>query len=95
MKLRPIMDKKGQVSTLAGSIISLVVAIVILVLGVVIGQELRDTQTAGTEAYLAANASTVALGDFSDFVPLIVIAIAASVVIGLIITGFAFSSRRR
>lgn len=88
-------SKKGQISSLSGGIIALVVAIIILVLGLVVLQELRDTQTAGTESYTAANASMVAVGDFSDFVPIIVIALAASVIIGLILVGFAFGGEQR
>jgi len=86
---------KGQLGGLSGNIISLVVAVIILVLGVVIIQELRDTQGTTSEAYTAANASLVAVGDFSDFVPIIVIALAAAVVIGLILAGFAFRQRGR
>lgn len=93
--LQAQISKKGQLGGLSTSIISLVVAVIILVLGVVIIQELRDTQTAGTEAYSAANQSLIAVGDFSDFVPIIVIALAAAVVIGLILAGFAFRTRTR
>jgi hypothetical protein len=92
--LQASLKKKGQLGGLSGNIISLVVAVIILVLGVVIIQELRDTQTAGSEAYTSANESLVAVGDFSDFVPIIVIALAAAVVIGLILAGFAFRTGR-
>jgi len=88
------VNKKGQVGGLTPNIIGLVVAIIVLVLGLVIVAELRDTQTTGTEAFSAANESLVGLGTFADFVPIIVIAVAASVIIGLILLGFAFSSRR-
>jgi len=87
-------NRKGQLAGLTGSIIALVVAVIVLVLGLVVLQELRDTQTAGTEANLAANDSLVGLADFADFIPIIVIAVAASVIIGLILIGFAFSGRR-
>lgn len=90
-----LKSNKGQLGGLTGSIIALVVAIIVLVLGLVVLQELRDTQTLGTEAHTAANDSLVGLGDFSDFVPIIVIAVAASVIIGLILVGFAFSRRGR
>jgi len=95
-RIRSILDKntRGQLGGLDANIIALVVAIIILVLGLVIVQELRDTQTAGTEAYSAANASLVGLGNFSDFIPLIVLAVAAAVVIGLILAGFAFRRMR-
>jgi len=90
-----IKNKRAQLGGLSLNIISLVVAVIILVLGVVIIQALRDTQATTSEAYSAANASLVAVGDFSDFVPIIVIALAAAIVIGLILTGFAFRQRGR
>ena len=90
-----IKQNKGQLGGLSVGIISLIVAIIILVLGVVVLQELRDTQAVGSEAYAAANESTVAVGDFSDFIPIIVIALAASVIIGLILAGFAFTQPTR
>lgn len=96
MQEQKLLNKKGQaLGGLGGSIIAVVVAVIILVLGLVIVQELRDTQGATTEAYLSANASLAGLGDFSDFIPLIVIALAASVIIGLILAGFAFRNSSR
>lgn len=88
-------QKKGQLAGLPIAIISLVVTIIVFVLGLVIVQELRDTQTAGTEAFTAANSSLVGLGDFADFVPIIVIAIAAGVVVAIVLGSFAFRSRAR
>lgn len=102
-------QKKAQLGGLTGSIIALVVAIIVLVMGLVVLQELRDASVllegtgcnatspthAGCTAYNSANDSLVGLGDFSDFVPIIVIAVAASVIIGLILVGFAFSRRTR
>ena len=94
MKLRPINKRAQTVGGLSGNVIGLVVAIIILVLGLVIVQQLRDTQTSGSEAYTAANDSLVGLAGFADFIPLIVLAIAASIIIGLILVGFAFRSQR-
>jgi len=87
-------NKKGQLTALSGSVIAVTVAIIVLVLGLVIIQKLRDTQTAVTEAYVAANKSLVGLDDFADFVSIIVIAVVASVIIGLILAGFAFRQGR-
>ena len=39
------MNKKGQVETLAPAIITLIIATTVLVLGIVMFQELRDTET--------------------------------------------------
>lgn len=90
------MNNKGQtLGSLGANVIALVVAIIILVLGLVIVQNLRDTQTNGTQAFLAANTSLVGLGTFSTFVPLIVLAVAASIIIGLILSGFSFGGTGR
>lgn len=79
------MKKRGNLNLLVPSIIVLVVAAVVLTLGVVINQELRDTQTAGTDAFEAANDTLVGLASFSDFWTIIVIAIVAVIIIGLIV----------
>lgn len=82
------MNKKGQVNTLAPAILALVFAGIVLVFGLVMSQELRDTQTAGTEAYDAANKTVVGLGTFADFWEIIVLAIVITVVIGLLLVIF-------
>jgi len=84
-----LKNKKGQ--TLGGlptAILALVFAGIVLVFGLVISQELRDTQTAGTEAYVAANKTVVGLGTFADFWQIIVLAIVIAVVIGLLLVVF-------
>ena len=86
--MRSILNKKGQVQTLAPAILALVFAAVVLVFGLVISQELRDTQTAGTEAYQAANDTLVGLGTFADFWEIIVLALVITVVIGLLLVLF-------
>ncbi len=82
------LSKKGQLNTLAPAILSLVFAAVVLVFGLVISQELRDTQTAGTEAFVAANETVVGLGTFADFWEIIVLAVVITVVIGLLLVVF-------
>ena len=93
--MRKLMDKKGQVQTLAPAILSLVFAAVVLVFGLVISQELRDTQTPGTVAYNAANDTLVGLGSFSDFWEIIVLAIVITIVIGLLLVVFGGQRRAR
>ena len=88
------LNKKGQIQSLAPAILSLVFAAIVLVLGLVISQELRDTQAAGTEAYLAANATVSGLGTFADFWQIIVLAIVTTVVIGLLLVVFGGQRRR-
>ena len=92
-KMRSVLDKKGQVNQLSGAILGLVLAGIFLVLGLVITQELRDTQTSGTEAYSAANETVVGLGTFGDFMEIIVLAVVAAVVIGLLLSSFGRKSR--
>ena len=86
-------NRKGQVQSLAPAILALVFAAIVLVFGLVMTQELRDTQTAGTEAYEAANATVIGLGTFGDFMEIIVLAVVAAVVIGLLLTSFGKGTR--
>jgi len=102
-------QKRGQLAGLTPSILALVIAVIVLVMGIIIIQEVRDTdqlftgdvgcnataKTGCDAAYATANTSLGGLADFADFVPIIVIALAASVIIGLILIGFAFSGRAR
>lgn len=96
MQEQKLLNRKGQaLGGLGGSIIAVVVAVIILVLGLVIVQSLRDTQATTSTAWQSANKSLGGLGTFSDFIPMIVIALAASVIIGLILAGFAFRNNSR
>jgi len=88
------MKKKAQIGGLAPAILALVFAGIVLVFGVVIAQELRDTQTSTTEAYAAANKTVVGLGKFADFWEIIVLAIVITVVIGLLLVVFGGRSKR-
>jgi len=90
-----IKQKKGQLNSLAPAILGLVFAAVVLVFGLVISQELRDTQTSGTEAFNAANTTLVGLGTFADFWEIIVLAIVITVVIGLLLVVFGGGRRGR
>ena len=105
MKLKPI-SKKGQINQLAPAILSLVFAAILLVLGLVINQELRDTRITGEAGcnstdvsacgvvYNAGNDTIAGLGTFSDFWVIIVLAVVAVVVIGLLLTVFGGRTRR-
>lgn len=169
-------NKKGQLGNLTPGILSLVIAIIVLVMGLVVIQEIRDTDIVdqaesdsfvnetlvtvteagedlvcgarpsplcslgivtnstdgvvidatnftqtncniafssgdinlnntnwnvtyscnyGGESFASANTSLVGLATFADFIPIIVIALAASIIIGLILFGFAFGRRER
>src|SRR3990167_8142270 len=95
-EIRPIskIKKKGQINSLVFSILALGIAVIVYVLVVVIAQELRDTQTAGTEAFVAANESLVGLGTFGGFIVILVLAVVAGVVIGIIFGAFGFTLGR-
>lgn len=93
--MRSLMkQKRGQVGGLSGSILALGVAAIVLVLVMVIAQELRDTQTAGTEAYISANKTVAGLGTFGDFWTIIVLAVVGAVVIGIIFGAFGGVGRK-
>ena len=87
-------NKKGQIQSIAPAILALVFAAIVLVFGLVIMQSLRDTQTAGTDAYTAANNTIIGLATFSDFWEIIVLAVVISVVIGLLLVVFGGGSKR-
>lgn len=94
MQLKSLSQKKGQLGGLTTSILSLVFAAIVLVFGIVISQELRDTQTAGSDAYVTANKTLVGLGTFADFWEIIVLAIVIGLVITLLLITFGGSNKR-
>ncbi len=87
-KLSLIKNKKGQLTALAPAILTLVFAAIILVFGLVMTQELRDTQAVNTTAFDAANKTVAGLGTFADFWTIIVLAVVITVVIGLLLVVF-------
>jgi len=100
MKLSKL-HKKAQVQTLAPAILSLVFAAIVLVFGLVMLQELRDTDaiTGGAAsnnetAYIAANDTLIGLATFADFWEIIVLAVVITIVIGLLLIVFGGATRR-
>ena len=89
------LQNKGQVQTLAPAILALVFAAIVLVFGLVISENLRDTQTAGSDAFEAANDTIIGLATFADFWEIIVLAIVISIVIGLLLVVFGGSGRQK
>lgn len=99
--------KKGQLGGLSTSILALVMAAIILVIGVVILQEMRDSpilitgadgcnatdNSACSVAFDAANQTLAGMGTFGDFWTIIVLAVVATVIIGLLIAGFGGRKR--
>ena len=100
-------NKKGQLASLGPAVLVLVFAAVLLVFGIVMTQELADTQTnTGAlgcnatssincgEAFDAGNQTVAGLGTFSNFWEIIVLAVVITIVIGLLLTVFGGSKRR-
>lgn len=87
-------SKKGQINSLTGSILAIALASIVLVFAIVIMQQLRNTQTAGTDAYRIANATLVATGTFADFWPLVILAVIVGVVLGILLGVFGGRTQR-
>lgn len=83
------INKKGNLGIIVPSILTLTLAAVILVFGLIMLDELWDQTTAGTEAYSAANETIFGLGRFGDYWDLIVLAIVITVVISLLLVVFS------
>jgi len=101
MELKRLLgSKKGQIQSLSPAILALVFASIVLVFGLVMLQELRDTDVISAGAlvnattYIAANDTLVGLATFSDFWEIIVLAIVITVVIGLLLIVFGGSRQR-
>jgi len=75
------------------AILTLTLAAIILVFGLIMLDELWDETDAGTEAYVAANETIVGIGDFADFVDLMVLAVVIAVVISLLLVVFTVGRR--
>lgn len=96
------MSKKGQIQSIAPAILILVFASVVLVFGLIMLQELRDTpivaggglEKVNDTAFTAANQTIIGLGTFGDFWEIIVLAIVITVVIGLLLTVFGGRTQR-
>jgi len=98
--MKSLSQRKGQLNGLSAGILALVFASIVLVFGLIILQELRDTSiiSEGTKindtAYTAANTTLVGLGTFADFWEIIVLAVVIGVVIGLLLVVFGGRSQR-
>lgn len=88
MKLTPL-NKKGNLNMIVPAILTLTLAAIILVFGLLMMDELWDQTTSGTEAYKSANLTIVGMGKFADYWDLIVLAIVIAVVIALLLVVFA------
>ena len=85
-------NKKGNLNLIVPAILTLTLAAIILVFGLVMLDSLWDSTDAGTEAYESANKTIVGIGAFADYIDLMVLAIVITVVISLLLV--VFSLRR-
>ncbi len=93
--MRKIMNKKGDLRMIVPAILTLTLAAIILTFGLIMLDELWDETDAGTEAYVAANETIVGIGDFADYVDLMVLAVVIAVVISLLLVVFTVGRRTR
>ena len=84
-----------QLNNAPSAILLLVVIGVVVAVGAAVLQQLTTTQTQGTYiqnlSYAAAGNTTLGLVAFSGYLPIIGLVIAAAIVIGLVVTAFAFN----
>ena len=85
-KLR--MNKKGMtLGDVYPAILTIVLIGIVLGLGLYILTEVDD-KIADAEASSAINLTVVGLGDFADWIAIIVIVIAAAIVLGIVFSSF-------
>lgn len=89
--MKKLLKKGLGVNDMFPIIVTLVLVGVVLGVGLVVLQNFQDASSVtGTDAATAINDTQSALGDFaSDWLPIIVIAIAAAIILALVISGFA------
>lgn len=87
-----LKGKKGGLEIIVPAILTLTLAAIILVFGLIMLDELWDTTDSGTEAYEAANETITGMGKFGDYWDLVVLAIVITVIISLLLV--VFSLRR-
>lgn len=77
-------SKKGQLGTLENVIMALVVIGFLLIIGLSLMSKAKDTTTASTAERNASEAVISAMSDIPDWLPVIVLAIIAVVVLGVV-----------
>ena len=92
--MRSIEAKKSNLNLIVPAILTLTLAAIILVFGLVMLDELWDNTTSGTEAYKAANETIVGMGKFGDYWDLIVLAIVITVIISLLLVVFSLRTAK-
>jgi len=90
MELKKLMikDKKGmQLGDIYPAVLTLVLIGIILGIGIYILSSI-DTAITDTEASAVINTTLYAVGDFADWIAIIVVVIAAAIVLGIVLSSF-------
>ncbi|RPI76041.1 MAG: hypothetical protein EHM47_00960 [Ignavibacteriales bacterium] len=90
MELSKLMlkDKKGMsLGDIYPAVLTLVLIGIVLGIGVYILSSI-NTAVTDAEASTVINTTTYALGDFADWIPIIVVVIAAAIVLGIVLSSF-------
>ena len=83
--MKALFDKKkGQLGSLQGIIITLVVVGIVLGIGFLVLEEFYDQMTAGTEAALAVNETIVAMATVPDWLTIIVILAIVGILLAIV-----------
>jgi len=77
-------NKTGQLGSLQNMVISLVVIGFVLVIGLTLMTKVQDEQTINSTAYNASSATIDAMAEIPDWFGIIVIAVIAVVILGII-----------
>jgi len=88
LKKLTMHNKKGmQLGDIYPAVLTLVLIGIIVGIGVYILSSI-DTAITDTEASAVLNTTLYAIGDFADWIAIIVVVIAASIVLGIVISSF-------
>ena len=83
-----ISSKTGQLNSLTGSAIGLVILAIVLGVGGTILTNIRDTQTADTSAFNATVLGNRGIQTFNTWLPILAIVLVSVAVIALVINSF-------
>lgn len=92
--MKKMNKRAASIQSLYPAIMAFILIAVLLGVGLIILTEFAGTTAIdGTAAETALNSSVTALDDFVDWFPIIVVVLAAAVIIGIVMRGFAGSSK--
>ena len=93
-KLKMFNDKKGMtLGDIYPAVLTIVLIGVILGIGLYVLSQV-ESQISNNDAGTAVNTTISGLGDFADWIGIIVVVIAAAVIIGLVVRSFGMGGGR-